>query len=541
MQHAAPSNVAYNTNAALAAFLPKKAKSVVAAPKVARLHTKNAIPDPGVHLENDADEDGFHIVTNFEGSTLVETEKTPAAASKGPSELTASQQDMPPPPPIASTARDPQRASTTFVAIKPVENEELAENHAASAAFASQLKRLGDDAGLDEPASKRQQVDPTTRPQRAHQTTSPKLSHTANRTGSKRQVNQSQADVEIDDSRPAPRKPTRYASRDSIDIHGSPIPKDLVVPENSTALEAFSQQAALSSDGLLSGLANAQSKGVGSLRFQTTSTVLPPPSRQPEALSSNSKARPASPHEDSQAVSEHVTEQDAHDRVLLGVWGQEARTDPFTSSESARKQPGRRGVLSELQAALQAITSEIVTEGPRFQAAKQIDEDPEKTLVEPEIDPPRPKKVAGLPSDDFSDTSEDPDEEASMMRDVGVWRNALQPHQMNLFDELVNVSHRLVAHLVDQETAARNAVEDYRRRGERIVEVMEQSRAQMYQQSAKLLKERKKRLRKHLTQTGNKLKDCAAAVTETKEDRTKQRKAFGLASERLDGLLAEYL
>jgi len=133
------------------------------------------------------------------------------------------------------------------------------------------------------------------------------------------------------------------------------------------------------------------------------------------------------------------------------------------------------------------------------------------------------------------------DMQTSAMRDIGSWREALQPHQMNLFDELVNISHRLVAHLVDQETSARHVVDDFRRRGERIVEVMEQSHLREYEQSVNLLGEMEKQTHKDLVRTIEELKSCKTAVAEAKEERAARREERGRDVRRLGGLLADLM
>ncbi|KAL8700767.1 MAG: hypothetical protein Q9224_000816 [Gallowayella concinna] len=50
------------------------------------------------------------------------------------------------------------------------------------------------------------------------------------------------------------------------------------------------------------------------------------------------------------------------------------------------------------------------------------------------------------------------------------WRDALEPHQKDALSILYEISHQLVGHLIDTETAANDVVDDYQRRGTRFVE-----------------------------------------------------------------------
>ena len=92
---------------------------------------------------------------------------------------------------------------------------------------------------------------------------------------------------------------------------------------------------------------------------------------------------------------------------------------------------------------------------------------------------------------------------------------------MNLFDELVVISHRLVQHLVQRETAATNIVDEYCNQGLRLVEEMELSHAKQLRDLTEGLRGRKKRLRKELSDCGKKLKTCTAVFREEKREGSK--------------------
>ncbi|KAL8884048.1 MAG: hypothetical protein Q9215_007820 [Flavoplaca cf. flavocitrina] len=104
--------------------------------------------------------------------------------------------------------------------------------------------------------------------------------------------------------------------------------------------------------------------------------------------------------------------------------------------------------------------------------------DPDITLVEDER-PKRPSKrqrrAAPLSSDTSSTSTSPQTSHSSQESDQhGAarkrWRDALEPHQKNTLDILYEISHQLVGHLIDKETACNDIVNDYQRRGTRFVE-----------------------------------------------------------------------
>ena len=104
----------------------------------------------------------------------------------------------------------------------------------------------------------------------------------------------------------------------------------------------------------------------------------------------------------------------------------------------------------------------------------------------------------------------------------------------------MNVSHRIVRHLVDHETGAREAVEDYRRRGMTLIEQMEHSHAQQYQQYVLQLKQRKKLLRKDLGNCKVQLKEAFAVVNGAKEERIREASRRDDEERQLQELMARF-
>jgi hypothetical protein len=158
------------------------------------------------------------------------------------------------------------------------------------------------------------------------------------------------------------------------------------------------------------------------------------------------------------------------------------------------------------------------------------------TLIDPQI-----QSVNQAPSEDSSSDDSSRDSDSQMVNnDLLVWRNGLLPHQASLFDELVNVAHRLVAHLADKETAAYNIVEDYRRRGSRLIEQMELSHAASLQKHTATLKERKKLLRKELADCGRELKECSDTLAAVQRQRSKRDSLSSKTVAEMQDLIAQY-
>ncbi|KAL8807668.1 MAG: hypothetical protein Q9200_004581 [Gallowayella weberi] len=201
--------------------------------------------------------------------------------------------------------------------------------------------------------------------------------------------------------------------------------------------------------------------------------------------SSNSKHGPSSPT----APSAMLTDIQAHavqpggrlvnvhtDAVLVPA----TLHDPFTSPKA--RPPN--SFLDRLRRKCQGVEKDERTAPIAKLTDKPSDRrtwngiDPDATLVEVG-DVPRPAKTrrrATSVSRSISslDTSQQHSrssqgsaaEEAARKR----WRDALEPHQKDTLGVLYEVSHHLVGHLIDTETAAKDVVDDYQRRGSRLIE-----------------------------------------------------------------------
>ncbi|KAL8719732.1 MAG: hypothetical protein Q9225_003302 [Loekoesia sp. 1 TL-2023] len=203
--------------------------------------------------------------------------------------------------------------------------------------------------------------------------------------------------------------------------------------------------------------------------------------------SSNSKHRPSSPS----APSALLTEVQAHklepggqfvnmqtDTVLVPSKPQ----DPFAGE---KVQPSNR-FLDRLRRAASnlhkqdhtAVQSPKATKKPRAVLPTATGEDPDETLVEGskgqpgkrnQVTPTTTSISSTSPSNEQSRSSEDSN---AFKAYIERWRNALEPHQENMLAVLYEISHSLVGHLMDTETAINDVVKDYQSRGERVINTL---------------------------------------------------------------------
>ena len=373
-----------------------------------------------------------------------------------------------------------------------------------------------------------------------------------------------------------------------VDIQGSPVPAGMVVDAASTVLDTYSQQAGISSDGVIL----TEHESSSSVSFQTVETQklaqdFVPPSHQPTVLSSNKKSKPAAPEHISRALEKFVEVDTREPAVIDSV--QAPANDPFTSSDEQRKIPRKGSTSLELWERLKGkIREETINEIRHHPATPQIpkevldfvrqqprhdqslqqkpnanqhiisldeqsakaahdlrrqlqEEDPDKTLVEeePVYNTKKRKRELSI-STVSSGSSASATNSQEPILDIAAWRTALQPHQMNVFDGLVMVSHKLVRHLVDCETAAKDLVDDYRRKGEMVVEQMERSHAAKYQKCMDKLKLRKRQLRSEYKSCNKLLRESVAEVQTRRRERKEMLAGREDVVERLEEIVEAY-
>ncbi|OQO07480.1 hypothetical protein B0A48_07177 [Cryoendolithus antarcticus] len=327
----------------------------------------------------------------------------------------------------------------------------------------------------------------------------------------------------------------RQASQGSqrVDMTGSPIPKGINVPPRGTAVGTFLSQSKMSSDEALDSRV-AEAKIDDGLGLPLNDHHLAPPSAQPRnIMSSNTKPVPAAPYEESRAITRRVSGADAAKLVT-----QRERSDPFNLTDDQNSGETAGPFTTGFKEKLRQQVGDLVSSGESQPANGEVpDEDPDMTLVEPAAPPAKRsakqpanhvqatvKRVISISSNastSDSDISSMPSTDSSQEDDsIATWRKALEPHQGSLFDALVVVSHKLVKHIVDQETAASDTLNDYRLQGEKVVEMLEQSHLEAYEKQAAALEKHKRKMKKKLKCQGEEL---ASVVEQLAGQREKSR------------------
>lgn len=316
-----------------------------------------------------------------------------------------------------------------------------------------------------------------------------------------------------------------------VDILGSPYPKDLDVPTKTTALETYSQQADLSSDQMTA----------SNTALERSLDLKAAPRMEPKLrlglVSSNGKPIPAAPQESSKAVTRIASGPLAEQ--LLMAKSADTSDNPFNTSSLVRRL--NEPTVNRYKEALRQHG--IVLEDEPF--ARRLDEreeqadDTDMTLVEPVNNHRKTAQhVANSPVASESSRASTVDAATKVLEDVGDWRNSLKPYQTHLFDALVIAAHKLVRHMVDQETANRTIVADFRRRGEIIVTELEREHAREYQQHSQSLQGLKKQAVDELTAYGRKVKQSIRDAEKARAERKKASSARSEVDEMLRGLVA---
>jgi hypothetical protein len=366
----------------------------------------------------------------------------------------------------------------------------------------------------------------------------------------------------LDRRKSGPSRRTTQGSQ-GVDILGSPYPKDLEVPTQTTALEVFSQQAQLSLDQM----ASSDAAVTGRLNLEAVPRMIP--TAKAGLVSSNGKPIPAAPYESSEAVtsiaSGHFAEQLLIARPVLT-----SEENPFTSSRALDPTDGNGIVTAKFRAALRQRGIDLNDRSPASRRDEREDEpvdDVEETLVEPVTETrqtSRHDEREDEPVDDAEETlvepvtetrqtsghdanspggsetsgASSPDAAAKVLEDVGDWRNSLKPYQTHLFDSLVIAAHKLVRHMVDQETADRTMVADYRRRGEIIVTELQRAHAKEYHQYTHNVQGWKKQAADELAAQSRRLKQVMRDVEKARAERKKAQAARNEFDGVLEGLVA---
>ncbi|KAI7181382.1 hypothetical protein KC352_g23417, partial [Hortaea werneckii] len=325
-------NVASTVDEALAGFFKKKDTHVPSPTKAPRRERAPKISKAGQDEQASHSSDMPANFDDHENAVMIndiDEQNQPAR--------TESQLAMPPPPP-----KDPKTGKSLPLAAAPNKHSEVREKESSStkddASLTSSKKRSAITQDEDRPIAKR--IKPTA------ELSASNLSATKDKGPSAKCCDtQGPNAISAPKIKKAPlEKPTRNPSQGNVDCRGSPVPRGFEVPANATVLEVYSQQANLSSDRLITQhTSNARSQR-GTRQNAEAGPLdkhVLPPSHQPEIMSSNTKIRPTSPQEDSQAITGVAIRRVESNSLVIHDAAASPDTDPFTGSKSARKESSK--------------------------------------------------------------------------------------------------------------------------------------------------------------------------------------------------------
>lgn len=323
-------------------------------------------------------------------------------------------------------------------------------------------------------------------------------------------------------------RPSRRSTQTSqgVDILGSPYPKGLEVPKQTTALEVFSQQTGLSSDQI----ERSDDAQPSRLDLQAISRMVP--------TTQVGLPVSAAPRGRSKAVT-RIASGTLAEQLIVVKSVQSSEENPFTSSRERESSAGEQPASNKFREALRQRGIDLSERPPAVRSEELGDgsfDDAERTLVEPVDDFEKANQdiEKSLGVSEASHASS-PDGAAKVLEDVGDWRNSLKPHQSHLFDSLVIAAHKLVRHMVDDEAADRTMVADYRRRGEIIVDELQRAHAKEYQQYTQNVQGWKVQAADELAAHGRKLKQ---RMRDAEKARAERKKGL-LVRNRFDDVLEE--
>ncbi|KAH0369110.1 hypothetical protein KCU65_g3543, partial [Aureobasidium melanogenum] len=215
------------------------------------------------------------------------------------------------------------------------------------------------------------------------------------------------------------------------------------------------------------------------------------PFARPTALARNEMSKPESPSKEMRALQEDSPPQVSQPITHAGF----DRDDQFATeylqtfnlhkdvpkhaSPVPSRSPPRRAAPTQKSAGLmEALRSEAIqradASGDRENDDKENpepeepmdEEDPDKTLVNEDSNDGDDSDDDGSGSRNSSDT--DGEEVANSA--LSMWRDALDSHQGDVYDQLVRIAHCLTNHLKDHETAIKDINTDYSQDGTKLIQ-----------------------------------------------------------------------
>ena len=259
----------------------------------------------------------------------------------------------------------------------------------------------------------------------------------------------------------------------------------------------------------------------------TPSIGSPPVQVEDKIFPSIRKQLPSSPNAPSQSLNDFT----AH-RVQPGgkfvnvetdsIVKSSAPHDPFTGIIRRRPSSFMERLRAQGKLAGKSTSDEADGKDPMIpirgvETAPTHTTDPDKTLVAETMYPSTPSLRPDTSSESSESTGPSLHSKSSGrgIEDDAArqWRQALQPHQSSQLDILYDISDHLVRHLIDQETAVGDIIENYRRGGTRLIEDMERTHQKEYQQFEAEMKDARSDMVRMYTESEKKLAQSLEAVT----------------------------
>ena len=538
-------------------------------------------------LDQEARDNGFAVIDDFEGTTLIDDHERPESSPKQP---TASQVAMPPPNVVTRGKRNPKtvdapvrlpmkavaKALATKDALRPApakkvtnvprgkENATVSDEQMSTLSVEEATFRFApgknnseamptDNTSTWKPSAGQKIAQPSQQT-RKRGLAEPQAESPRKRTripeeglfavpeakpADKHKVSRLQSVQTKESANRLDRRKGRLGRRSTqasqgVDILGSPYPKDFEVPTQTTALEVFSQQAGLSSD------QTDRSDAGPARRLDLEAVSRKVPTTKVGLVSSNGKPVLAAPRERSKTVA-RIASGTLAEQLLALKSVHTLEENPFASSRERESSAGQEPAANKFREALRKRGIDFSDRPPAVQSEELGDgnfDDVEEPLVEPADDLEKVGQyTVTSPGASEESSTRSPDAAATVPEDVGDWRNSLKPHQRHLFDSLVIAAHKLVRHMVDHETADCTIVADYRRRGQIIVDELQRAHAKEYQQYAENVQGWKIQAADELAAHGRKLKQ---RMRDAEKARAERKKAL-LARNGFDDVLEELI
>lgn len=171
--------------------------------------------------------------------------------------------------------------------------------------------------------------------------------------------------------------------------------------------------------------------------------------------------------EDTQITAEHPQTPRLHRDLTK-------HASPVSFGSPPRRVPPVQNSVGLMEALLSKAAHQTDASGTGQDNGKEIpgseepmeEEDPDKTLVNEDSDDGDDSDDDGSGSRNSSDTDGDDVAKSALSR----WRDALESHQGDVYDQLVRIAHRLTSHLKDHETAIKDINTDYSSDGMRLIQ-----------------------------------------------------------------------